>query len=514
MATSLREDRLNTLLESCQQEVLTQIIGPFGLTPAMFDDKVGGNVTTQHNANENIFAKKSEELNRSDYDYTSAKKKKMQEAVKSGEMNSQEFKDAYTKKYEPTKRVDGNGKLAMNAELDHTIPVKEMHLNGGWMLDKNERTEMSSEQDNLNYTTHKTNRVKNSKSPKDSLSADHGFDESQTKPIIEKAQKAIDGHQPTLKDRTLYHGKELLATGASDAGKNALRHAFGVLLHEFVQGAFHELKQLLKQRDSVENLVDRILASLKRVMDRVINKLRDAWHALVDGGVQGFLSNFLTFLINSLITTSAKVVTIIRESTSGLWKAIKFMLNPPSGMSKLDIARQVSKIIAGVVTMGLGMLLEESVKVFIFSIPLLVPLADIVSPALTGIITGIATALLLYAMDHVFDWFAFTGTELLAAYEGNAEASAEVIHSLEYWLSERFKSSHLYELAVQEYSQIRQSYVQIEFGYQLVSDSLNSSLDSTSSIIQEFENNIGTQKTVDEELNSFITNYDFMNGKI
>ena len=54
--SQLREQRLQELLNSCQQQVLQQVIGPFGLTPAMFEDKRGGNVTTQHNADQGIFA--------------------------------------------------------------------------------------------------------------------------------------------------------------------------------------------------------------------------------------------------------------------------------------------------------------------------------------------------------------------------------------------------------------------------------------------------------------------------
>jgi len=45
----LRERRISELLESCRTQTLAQITGPFGLSPAMFDDKQGGNVTTTHN---------------------------------------------------------------------------------------------------------------------------------------------------------------------------------------------------------------------------------------------------------------------------------------------------------------------------------------------------------------------------------------------------------------------------------------------------------------------------------
>ncbi|OYU30217.1 MAG: hypothetical protein CFE39_14570, partial [Comamonadaceae bacterium PBBC2] len=61
--TNLRDERVQQLMEACQQEVLRQIIGPFGLTPAMFDDKDGGNVATVHNADQSVFPDELHEKN-------------------------------------------------------------------------------------------------------------------------------------------------------------------------------------------------------------------------------------------------------------------------------------------------------------------------------------------------------------------------------------------------------------------------------------------------------------------
>lgn len=47
--TDLKQQRLQKLFEDCQQQVISQIIGPFGLSLAMFEDRDGGNVTTLHN---------------------------------------------------------------------------------------------------------------------------------------------------------------------------------------------------------------------------------------------------------------------------------------------------------------------------------------------------------------------------------------------------------------------------------------------------------------------------------
>ena len=471
-ASVLREERLQQLMESCQQEVLKQIIGPFGLTPSMFDDKNGGNVTTQHNAEQDIFAKESEELNREkDYSYSTAKSEKKLDSVRNGDMNSQEFVDAYTGEKEPSRRKNKEGKDFANFELDHLVPIKDIHRQGGWMEDKEGRKELSSAEENLHYTTHKTNRSKSAKAPEDALSEENGFDKNRIEPLIEKAQIAIDEKLPTNSDRLKYHGEELLSTGTQEAGKNALRQAFGVLLHEFANGSFVEIKVLLKDKHDEQNLIDRLIESLKRVMQRVINKLKAALDALLQGGVQGFISNFLTFLINNLVTTAKKFVTVIREGMQGLWQAIKLMLNPPKDMPAMEIARQVTKIIAVVVTTGLGMLMEESVKGFIASIPLLVPIADILSAAITAIITGVVGALVVYGLDRIFDWLSSTGTELLQAYEANIEAQAGVVVRMQEWLQLQFKNSRQYDVCALEYQQVHKTFSVTSFR-----DGLNNSL--------------------------------------
>ena len=484
-ASALREERLQQLMESCQQEVLKQIIGPFGLTPSMFDDKDGGNVTTQHNAEQDIFAKASEELNRKeDYNYSIAKSKKKLDSVQNGSMNSHEFYDAYTGEKEPSRRKNKKGKDVANFELDHLISIKDIHRKGGWMEDKEGRKELSSTKENLHYTTHKTNRKKRAKAPEDALSKENGFEKERIEPLIKKAEIAIDEKLPTNSDRLKYHGKELLSTGATEAGKNALRQAFGVLMHEFANGSFVEIKVLLKNKHDERNLVDRLIESLKRVMQRVISKLEAALEALRQGFIQGFISNFLTFLINNLITTAKKFVTLIREGMQGLWQAIKLMLNPPKDMPAMEIARQVTKIIAGVVTTGLGMLMEESVKGFIASLPILVPIADILSAAITAIITGVVGALVVYGLDRIFDWLSSTGTELLQAYEANMEAQAGVVVRMQEWLELQFQNSRQYEVCAAEYQRVHQSYSTASFRLETASLDAGATINIRSSMIE------------------------------
>jgi len=466
--SELREERFNNLLESCQQEVIRQIIGPFGLTPAMFHDVDGGSVTTVHNFDHGITATdadyaKYEELkanrdgsiDRSAYDEAlpALRKRMFQE--------SDPIVSAYTGRELPR---DGR------THLDHVESVKSIETDPRAILcmDKEQRVAMANHPNNLVPSEGDINQSMQDKDKLDWALAERAKDPGKTN--AESFKVDMDSLKSTRsrgkthvesserKAQIRKHGEELLKTSATLAVKNALRQAFGVLLQAFVSGSFTELKALLKDKESKENLIDRLISAMKRVMKRVTDKLKDALNALIEGGVQGFLSNFLTYLINCVVTTSAKVVTIIREGMKGLWRAIKLIIAPPEGMPAMEVARQASKIIAAVVTTALGMLLQESVKGFISSIPILLPIADLISPVITGIITGIVTALVVYGLDRLFDWLSSTGTELLEAYEANIEAQTEVIGKLQTWLQEQYCTSRLYEFALVEYCRIHSTY--------------------------------------------------------
>lgn len=497
-----RDERLQQLMNSCQDEILKQIIGPFGLTPAMFDDKAGGNVTTDLNAKKGIFAQASEELDRADYSYQTAKTEIKKESVTNKVMNSQVFVDAYTGQEAPTKRVNKDGKLVMNAELDHTVPIKEIHADGGWMRNKEQRKELSSVKENLHYTTHKTNRAKGGQAPEEALSEEAGFDQKRVEPIIRKARETIDEKLPTTGERAMYHGEQLLRTGAVEAGKNALRQAIGILLHEFVSGSFREIRILLKDRKNQRSLIDRLLDSLKRILQDVTGKLRTAMGALVDGGIQGFIGNLLTFLINNLITTSKKIVTLIRESMRGIWQAIKLVLSPPEDMPALEVARQATKIIAAVVTTGLGMLLEESVKGFILSFPILAPVADSLALGLTAIMTGIIGALVVYGIDSLFDWLSASDTDFLQAQEDNALAQEAIVTRVQQAIHLQYELSTQYDEAANDYRQLQLVYRQTAFQLEVATIDAEASIRSRTAINQSLKHNLALHRLVQDELDS------------
>ena len=168
----------------------------------------------------------------------------------------------------------------------------------------------------------------------------------------------------------------------------------------------------------------------------------------------------------------------------------------------MEIARQVTKIIAAVVTTGLGMLMEESVKGFIASIPVLAPVADVLSTALTAIITGVVGALVVYGLDRIFDWLSSTGTELLQAYEANLEAQAGVVIRMQEWLLLQFQNSRQYEVCAVEYQRIKESYSVTSIHLETATLDAGASARSRTSMIDTIDTQLERKKRLDDVLKS------------
>ncbi len=497
--SALRDSRLQQLIDSCEQEVLRQIIGPFGLNTAMFDDKEGGNVATVHNAEQSIFPDEAHKEN-----YALANE------AYSKELRQKHLDDkgARGKKHEQNNRDLDAGKEVLSAATnrrmekgkingDHTVSLKEAHGDKALNLrfSEDERKKILNNPRNMAFIEESINKSKGERSWDQCLAdpefvAKHELSQDDIERIKNNDRSARQ-YLSTQKNKRL--AGELLGTGAKEAGRNALRQAMGVLLQEFVNGSFLEIKKLLRERNQ-DNLIDRLIQSLQRVTSRVIDKLSVALNAAFQGGAQGFASNLLTFLINNLVTTSKKLVAIIRESMQKLWEAIKLLANPPADTPAIEIARQVTKLIAAVVTTGLGMMMEESVKGFILSVPVLAPIAEALATGLTAVMTGVAGALVVYGIDRLFDWFSSTGTELLTLQEATVESQSTIALHLESLLGTQFETSVLYERCAADYHRIQQVASSISNNLEDASADAHASIQARDAVIDVFDDQLDRQR--------------------
>ena len=486
----LKKQRVDELLDSCKDEVIKQIIGPFGLTPAMFDDKDGGNVTTRHNFEKGVVATDEDRArhdewqsalnNNVDRELHDKAKDKWKKDTYQSMHNGQEVIDGYTGDVLGVKTGTTIDKQGNRIDAEHKTSVGEIERDSKNHLFANgknaeerleDRVKISSDETNLIFAEGSMNSSKGDQDLKEwanaAISKAHAKETGNPNMTNaeyyalnpELAEKAYQESKEHIKHeqrtkQAIKQGKELLQTGAEEAGRNALRQAMGLVLHEFVNSSFIEVKRITNDPTLKENFVDHLIEAMRNIIEKIKDKAEHILKSVLSGGVQGFISNLLTFIINNILTTSAKIVTIIRGAFKELWKAIKLIINPPKEMSGIDVVRKVSKIIAGIITTSLGLILEESIKAFLLSIPILAPLAPFISPVITGLLTGIVTALVIFGIDKFFDWLNESGTEMLNAQIEHMEANMALFEQMAQMVESQFNNSKQYQLCIAEYNQV------------------------------------------------------------
>lgn len=466
--TGLREERLQKLFADCQQQVLGQIIGPFGLSMAMFEDKNGGNVTTLHNFSgddESYIATDSDrelykhskteydEDVRSRYEIDTEKKakaagtetwkKRRDEKIKAGV-------DEYTGAAVTSdgKTTVKNGQV-VSVELDHVVSIGEVHHTpknhlalgkvvidpetGNKTVDTSCIAAMVNHDDNLALTNQPANGSKKANDLKKwagkkrtdgtTNAEEFGLDDK----LVDKAYSKARAHVKSTANNALLkkQATELLQTGSKQAAMMGLRQSLGLLLTELVNALFNEFKVLIKAGvEAGKTLFEEIKERLQRVIASVVQKVPAAASQAFQGGVSGFMSNLITFLINNFLSTAKRFVTIIREGLLGLVKAFKMIMFPPKNMTSSQALQEGLKVLTLVIVTSVGFLLQESVATFLKTLPFLIPVADAVSGVLIGIMTGLLSAFMAYQLDNIFERYRYAYDEkLLDAIASDAKLS-------------------------------------------------------------------------------------------
>lgn len=433
----MREERLQKLFSDCQQQVISQIIGPFGLSMAMFEDRNGGNVTTVHNfvrepdtgdgSNSYVAEKDQASYSKSREEY-SANKKDLG-SIPASTIEKVETAsggvDGYTNKELATSTSKTNRQY--DADIDHVNSKKSVWKNKAAHLafetgtDLDRMKEVVHSEENLVVTDKSLNRSKGEHSledfaqtPNDGVTNADRFELDQQS--CATAQNRADQHLNSSinKDLLRKQGTELLQTGGKQAALMGLRQSLGLLLTELVNGLFNEFKILIKAGvEAGKTLFEEIKERLQRVIAAVVKKIPAAASQAFQGGVSGFMSNLITFLINNFLSTAKRFVTIIREGLLGLVKALKMIMFPPKGMTSSEALQEGLKVLTAVVVTSVGFLLQESVATFLKTLPFLIPVADAVSGVLIGIMTGLLSAFLAYQLDNVFARYRYAYDEKL-----------------------------------------------------------------------------------------------------
>ena len=427
------QESAENLIDLCKANVMSTIVGQFGIASILLEAKDGGSVTTEHNFEKGIVATADDKAKYEIYQANNDGSRKWEDVRTEGgydkplsAMRKEAFKnhsaiiDEYTGKELPK---DGR------AHLDHVVSAKEIESDSGahLFMSAEERAKMATSKENLAWTEGSANQSKGDQKMEDWLKKEKngesnekrfGIDKERAMKKDQEARKFINN--TINKEAFKKYSKELLVTGGKDAARMATYSAIGVIMHDLALAVVEELKYILKNRKEKTNR--EIFIHFKERMAKVVEELKVKWKEIIVGsfeaGIMAFLSNIVVFVINLFATTLKKLVSMIRAGFVSLCQALKTIIHPPAGMTQEDANQQAAKILVAGVVGALSLGLSASIEKFLQSIPGLQPImmfpipsfggeprtgSDVLAVTLSAVAGGLITTILLYYMDR---WFA------------------------------------------------------------------------------------------------------------
>lgn len=428
VSASYSRRKINGYLEDGHNKVMEAIIRPFGLAKVIFEDKDGGNVTTIHNAKNDVYANKSDEYDSTDY--RTHEYRKTSNAIKENNtINPDELDDpswtpdSFSEKSANDYLVDGYSGNEIHpdqADIDHVISAEAYHKNGGFMQSKVQKRSFGADPDNLTPTHKSGNRSKGSKEmdewqQKECVDGSgrtnkkvYAHDNRKVNPAVSGGKVTAEKHLPTDTEKVLYYSNKIAHSGLNEGAKMGLQQAMGAFLLELSRAMWDEIRDVLSSglyTETNQSLFRAIVERLKHVGTRILSKWKEFVVAFKEGAISGFISNLITVVINMFMTSAKNAVRMIREGFMSLVRGFKFILFPPEGFTKQEAFHEAGKLVIGGITVGLGILAEESVINSIALIPVIGPLikpfADSIAPVLVGIAVGLGTSFLCYLWDKL-----------------------------------------------------------------------------------------------------------------
>lgn len=451
LAKQFDEKKKDELFESCKQTVLESIIKPFGLGALLFSghDKDGGNVTTLHNFEKGVVATEQDsrrynEYKNKSFDRKNYEGKEFRQKRKEFLNSERPLTDAYTGKEIPK---DGR------SHLDHVVSAHEIHQDSKnhLYMSEDERTSMAIDDKNLAMTNSSLNQSKSDQEMEEFLERQkrgeaqkneerYGIDREAALKCDQEARKYIKHTQ--MKQQIKKQGKELVSTSACEGGKMGIQQALGTMLYDFTEAAVKEIKEFLKydvKHIKDEGIIKKLKDRLSRIAHKIISKWQDYLHVFKEGFLSGVLSNIITFIINTFMTTLKSFTRIIREGIFIFIKAAKMLVSPPPGMSKPMVYDAALKLIAGSVVTTVGILGAEALSKALGPIPF----ADLMANIIVGLLAGFAGCSVVYLLDKVDIFKVNTEAKHQYIVEQLENYEEEAVKSADYYYEKAMKSAKL-----------------------------------------------------------------------
>lgn len=424
-----------------EKTVIKSLTTSFGLDFLLFNDKLGGNVDTIHNARKGIYATKAEENRYSE----------------KGEYNSDLYhQDPNYKARGRSDKVkhqqgiltdiyrDSALKPDEKRQLDHIISAHEIEQDAGRILAELDGVKLANQDSNFSSTLAYINTKKSDKSveqfvasipaeiqkKQDSLrknktklaslpnnTPEEQYNRRKLEDEIRKEQSHIDALQSVDKEKMLeadkkartaynsqvnwnyYASSKFFKNTATEAGKAGLsmglRQALGLVLAELwfeLKEAIPNIYQNVKTNFTLENFVSHIKNTLKNIWGRIQLRFKDLLMSFKDGVMSGILGSLTTTLWNVFQTIGGNIIKLIRETWNSLVHAVKLIFFNPDELALGDLMKELTRIIGLAVATSLGTILNQYLATF--------PFGDSLAAFLSALVVGLMTLGMSYFLDH------------------------------------------------------------------------------------------------------------------
>jgi len=422
------------LVALCKENLVSTVVGQFGLASLLVDSRDGGAVTTTNNFDKGITST-AEDQTRYEAMHESRslsgdewKKHRRGAGYDNGffnERKKQAYQDREVLRDGYTGRVltkDGR------THLDHVVSAREIDTDArmNLHLSQKERVDLAKSEENLVFTSASINVSKNDHKMEEWLDTTkrgeanpnherYGIDKDKALEHDRTARKTINREVNVAAAKK--YTTELMATGAKDAANMAYYTALGIVMKELSEGAVLAVKKAFAQR---EQGLGAMLAVFKEELADTVEKLKARWRDIaagsIEAGITAFLSNIVVFLVNLFATTLKKIVAMIRAGFVSLVQALKILARPPQGMSKEEARFEALKVLTagviGALSLGLSAMIEKALQ----AIPGLQPImmftvysaegelttvSDVLAVTLSGVAGGLLATIAVYLLDQL-----------------------------------------------------------------------------------------------------------------
>lgn len=182
--------------------------------------------------------------------------------------------------------------------------------------------------------------------------------------------------------------------GAQGAAVMASGTAIGIVLRDLIQGIIVEVRVTFDKRGT-ESFGD-ILRRFKKRLGIILEEVKEKWHDICADslwrGISALLSSVVVFVLNIFFTTVRKVAAMIRAGFKSLCQAVRYLVDPPAGMTKEDARFEAAKVlITGMITAA-SFALSAAIEKWLQTIPGLLPFMQLHIPFVNGLTVGDAIA--------------------------------------------------------------------------------------------------------------------------